>query len=54
MTEDCIFKQLYDALEKIEVRGHQNISQMNAVMESLLQAIAIVEKAEKEKGDDAQ
>lgn len=52
MTEDCIFKQLYDALEKIEVRGHQNISQMNAVMESLLQAIAIV-KAEEKKGDDA-
>ena len=53
MAEDCIFKQLYDALDKIEVRGYQNISQMNAVMKALLKAIAIVE-AEEKKGDDAQ
>lgn len=53
MAEDCIFKQLYDALEEVEVHGHQNIKKMNAVQDALLQAIAIV-KAEKKKGDDAE
>lgn len=45
-----LFKKIYDVLEKVDVRGYQNIARMKLAMDTLVEVDEIVARAMKEDG----
>ena len=47
-----VLQQMYDMLSKINVRGHEDIKRMDAVMDTLLQFISINKNKKEEEAHE--
>ncbi|MBP3657585.1 MAG: hypothetical protein J6K32_12960 [Clostridia bacterium] len=47
-----IMEKIYDSLDEIEVKGHDNVKRMAAVMDAVNDVIVIIKKTEEAGGMD--